>query len=172
VLAGSAGRYAALVVGPPGNPTRLEYVLGERRGAMLGPPTPSAASVLDLQVTPAGELRAFIGAGADRRPVGEPVVIGKEWRKAFGRLPRPAAGCLDGTCAFSGLRFTVTQEPPPPPPPAPVVAAATPVPPPPPEEVETDKHGHTRKSLRHGSKEEGTARKESSKHPHAEAKAK
>lgn len=182
LLEGSPGRYAALVVGPAGNPARLEYVLGERRGAMLGPPSPASASALELEVTPEGELRAFVGAGGDRRPVGEPVSIGHEWRKAFGRLPRPAAGCLDGTCVFSDLRFSVTQEPPPPPPaptPTPPVVASAPEPTPPPasakEPESPDKHGHSatasssKKSsstLRQGSKEEGTARKESTKHVH------
>ncbi len=40
-LLGSPGRYVAVVVSGTGEPVAFEWALGERRGTMLGPPSPS-----------------------------------------------------------------------------------------------------------------------------------
>jgi hypothetical protein len=115
LLVGTAGRYVALVIGSPGTPVWLEWALGERRGAMVGLPSPEGPTKLELGIDSQGDLTAFVGEGVDKRPVGEPVRLGKEWRKVFGGLPKPAIGCIDGNCRFEESRFTTEREPPPPP---------------------------------------------------------
>ena len=155
-MLGSPGRHATVMIGPPGTPVALEWVFGERRGVMLGPPSPADPSHLALEIDLDGDLRAFVGKGVDRRPVGEPVSLGKGWRKIFGRLPMPQFDCAEGNCEFSKVVYEVEKEPPPPP--APVAAlpptpepVEQPVPPPParpgrpgkkgPERAEKSEHG-------------------------------
>jgi hypothetical protein len=146
LLVGSTGRYVALVQDGAGAPLRLEWTLGERRGAMLGMPSPEGEAVLELKVNAEGELRAFVGKGKDQRPITEPLNLGPGWMKHFGDTPRPGFGCIEGTCRAEGFTYTVAKEPPasapqvtaPRPPPA---VVATPVkavvpkaaPPPPPK---------------------------------------
>ena len=178
-LLGSPGRHATVMIGPPGTPVALEWVFGERRGVMLGPPSPPDASHLGLEVDLDGDLRAFVGKGADRRPVGEPVSLGKDWRKIFGRLPTPQLDCAEGDCEFSKVVYELEKEPPPPQPPPPPVAVVPPepvepVPPPPARPVRPGKHGLERaeKSERSGKKEEGkkvVSGKKSEKQPEKSA---
>ncbi len=134
VLLGEPGRYAALVAGGAGGPASLEWALGDKkRGTTLGGSAGREGAVthLELSIDKDGELRAFAGSGKDRRPIGEPVSLGKGWRSHFQRAPRPALGCLDGGCQFSRVVVVVNREPPPapvapPPAPQPVKAAAVP----------------------------------------------
>ena len=125
LLAGSTGRYVALVHDGAGAPLRLEWTLGERRGAMLGMPSPEGEAVLELKVNAEGELRAFVGKGKDQRPITEPLNLGPGWMKHFGAAPRPGFGCIEGTCRAEAFTYTVTQEPL-----APVPQVAAPRPPP------------------------------------------
>jgi eukaryotic-like serine/threonine-protein kinase len=134
MLWGSTSRYVALVQEGSGQPLRLEWALGERRGTMLGQDSPKGLSHLEIEVDAEGMLRAFVGTGKDRRAVGEPLVLGPEWQKQFGEVPRAAVGCIEGTCRVEGLSYSVKRAPAPPPT-SPTVAEFTPKPvarPPPP----------------------------------------
>ena len=122
-----AGRYVALVLSGEGTPLALEWALGERRGTMLGLPSPQGAARLELAVEEDGLLRAYVGEGKDRRTVGEPLNLGPEWTRQFGEPPAPAFGCIEGSCRAQRLTYALRRDPPPPPP-APV-AVATPPPP-------------------------------------------
>ncbi|MBF5045140.1 serine/threonine protein kinase [Aggregicoccus sp. 17bor-14] len=129
MLQGSAGRYVALVLsGESAAPLRLEWALGERRGTMLGLPSPQGPARLELAVDDEGLLRAYVGAGQDRRAVGEPLNLGPEWTRQFGEPPAPALGCIEGGCRAEKLAYAVRRDPPPAPAaaPAPVAAAAAP----------------------------------------------
>ncbi|HVE82913.1 MAG TPA: serine/threonine-protein kinase [Myxococcales bacterium] len=135
-LYGATGRYAAVVVSGAGEPVAFEWALGERRGTMLGPPSPrDGAAHLELSIDRHGEMRAFATVGKDRRAVGEPVSLGKEWRKHFGKMPVASLACIEGGCEFRHLTYELQQEPAPPPAP-PVVSVeqpkTPPKPPPPP----------------------------------------
>ena len=88
MLVGSTGRYVALVQEGAGAPLALEWALGERRGTMLGQDSPKGPVHLELDVDAEGVLRAFVGTGKDRRPVGEPLMLGRDWQKQFGEVPR------------------------------------------------------------------------------------
>jgi len=122
VLAGEPGRYVALTVSGAGEPITFEWALQDRRGTMLGPPSPQDGVVpLALSVDAKGELRAFLGSGADKRPVGEPVQLGAGWRRYFGRFPAVELACVDGECQAQKL---VLESPAPAEPPAAVAAAA------------------------------------------------
>ncbi len=125
LLMGSTGRYVALMHDGAGAPLRLEWTLGERRGAMLGMPSPEGEALLELKVNAEGELRAFVGKGKDQRPITEPLNLGPGWMKHFGDTPRPGFGCIEGTCRAEGFTYTVDKEPPAP---APQVAAPRPPP--------------------------------------------
>lgn len=129
-LAGSTpARHAMIVVGPPGAPVALDWVFGDRRGVMLGPPSPAEGADAALEVDEKGNLRAFLGRGADRRAFGEPIALGPDWRKLFGRLPSPELGCAQANCGFREVSFEVERQPPPPaPPPPPAVAMISPEP--------------------------------------------
>ncbi len=125
LLIGEPGRYAAVVTGA-GTPT-LEWALGDKkRGTTQGGGGTREATLthLELSIDREGELRAFSGAGKDRRQVGEPVSLGKGWRAHFDKAPRPAFGCVDGGCQFSKVQLTIAREAgaQPAPPPAPVKA--------------------------------------------------
>ncbi|WP_224361160.1 serine/threonine protein kinase [Hyalangium versicolor] len=112
MLVGSTGRYVALVQEGSGAPLRLEWALGERRGTMLGQDSPKGTVHLEMEVDAEGMLRTFIGTGKDRRVIGEPLVLGREWQKQFGEVPRAAVGCIEGTCRVEGLSYSVKQAPP------------------------------------------------------------
>ncbi len=113
VLLGSPGRYVAVIVSGAGEPVAFEWALGERRGTMLGPPSPpGGAAHVKLQVDRAGQLQAFVGTDIDQRPVGEPLYLGTEWRNSFGAPPTPALGCIDGECTFRQVGYEIGREPP------------------------------------------------------------
>lgn len=139
LLQGSTGRYVAVTLSRNGAPVAFEWALGERRGVMLGPPSPdSGHAVLQLSADEDGMVRAFIGEGTDKRTIGEPLALGPDWRKQFGDEVKPAFGCVDGTCQFKRVRYQITTAAPAPQPvaeeppeksapekPAPVKPAAT-----------------------------------------------
>ena len=113
VLLGSPGRYVAVIVSGAGEPVAFEWALGERRGTMLGPPSPpGGAAHVKLEVDRAGQLQAFVGTDADQRPVGEPLYLGTDWRNSFGAPPTPALGCIDGECTFRQVGYEIGREPP------------------------------------------------------------
>ena len=106
LLVGEAGRYVALVVSGTGAEPSLEWALGgSKHGAMTAPlPAGLAATHLELRIDPGtGELSALVGSGRDQRPLGEKLVLGKQWKALFGEPPRAAVGCLEGACAFRSL---------------------------------------------------------------------
>ncbi|NTX05169.1 serine/threonine-protein kinase [Myxococcus sp. CA040A] len=151
LLTGSTGRYVALVHNGVGEPLRLEWALGERRGAMLGMESPRSGPVsLELAVDAEGRLEAFMGTGKDRRAIFEPLVLGIGWMDQFGDAPFPGFGCMEATCRVAGITYVLKQSPPggttapvptPLPPPVKTVAVAVPAkavvpkkaPPPPPK---------------------------------------
>jgi hypothetical protein len=45
-------------------------------------------------------LSAFIGKDRDQRLLGSTIALGPHWKELFGDVPKPALGCLEGTCAF------------------------------------------------------------------------
>ena len=113
VLLGSPGRYVAVIVSGAGEPVAFEWALGERRGTMLGPPSPpGGAAHVKLEVDRAGQLQAFVGTDIDQRPVGEPLFLGTDWRNSFGAPPTPALGCIDGECTFRQVGYEIGREPP------------------------------------------------------------
>ncbi|MFL5349255.1 MAG: serine/threonine-protein kinase [Hyalangium sp.] len=111
MLVGTTGRYVALIQEGSGAPLALEWALGERRGTMLGQASPTGVAHLEMEVDPDGLLRAFVGTGKDRRVIGEPLMLGREWQKQFGEVPRSAVGCIEGTCRVEGLNYSVKQAP-------------------------------------------------------------
>jgi eukaryotic-like serine/threonine-protein kinase len=138
LLVGSTGRYVALIQDGAGAPLALEWALGERRGSMLGQASPRGVAHLAMEVDAEGILRAFVGTGKDRRQIAEPLVIGKDWQKHFGEVPRSAVGCVEGTCRVEGFSYTIKRAPPAPPPtiaeltPKPAAVPPKPAPKPPP----------------------------------------
>jgi len=113
VLLGSPGRYVAVVVSGVGEPVAFEWAFGERRGTMLGPPSPpGGVAHVKLEVDRAGQLQAFVGTDIDQRPVGEPLYLGTDWRNSFGAPPTPALGCIDGECTFRQVGYEIGREPP------------------------------------------------------------
>ncbi|GEN05277.1 Serine/threonine protein kinase [Myxococcus fulvus] len=113
LLLGSTGRYVALVHNGVGEPLRLEWALGERRGAMLGIESPKAGPVnVELAVDAEGRLEAFLGTGKDRRALFEPLVLGAGWVEQFGDAPFPGFGCIEGACRVSGITYVLKQSPP------------------------------------------------------------
>ncbi|NOK15053.1 serine/threonine-protein kinase, partial [Corallococcus exercitus] len=120
-LMGREGRYVMIVHHGAGQPLSLEWVLGERSGAMLGLVSPENEVRLELFVTEDGVMQAFVGQGKDQRPIAEPLNLGPDWQAHFGEPPAPAVGCIEGTCSIEGLTYTVDR-------PAPVAEGpATPV---------------------------------------------
>jgi hypothetical protein len=130
LLLGAPGRYVAVVVSATGEPLALEWGLGERRGAMLGPAGPPEGHPVELtlSISEAGELRA---SWAGEHLLGEPIQLGPAWKSLFRQAPLPTVGCVDGTCHMSALTMDITLAKPPPPAPAPaplpppIVAKAT-----------------------------------------------
>jgi serine/threonine protein kinase len=117
LLVGEPGRYVSLVVSGTGAEPVLEWALGgNKRGAMNSPlPAGLAATHLELRIDPGnGELSAWVGSGRDQRPLGEKLLLGNDWKSLFGRAPRAAVGCLEGTCAFRMLKVEGLSLPPPP----------------------------------------------------------
>ncbi|MBL8954051.1 MAG: serine/threonine protein kinase, partial [Myxococcaceae bacterium] len=123
MLVGETGRYVALIISGTGDEPRLEWSLGpEVRGAMTtGMSLPAGSQQLELRIDPVtGALSALIGKDRDQRLLGSTVALGPKWKDLFGEAPRPALGCLEGTCAFhsvvlKGLKGPVAPTPPPPP---------------------------------------------------------
>ncbi|NTX58678.1 serine/threonine-protein kinase, partial [Myxococcus sp. CA039A] len=108
LLTGSTGRYVALVHNGVGEPLRLEWALGERRGAMLGMESPRSGPVsLELAVDAEGRLEAFMGTGKDRRAIFEPLVLGIGWMDQFGDAPFPGFGCMEATCRVAGITYVL-----------------------------------------------------------------
>ncbi|MDY7226784.1 serine/threonine-protein kinase [Hyalangium rubrum] len=127
LLVGTTGRYVALIQDGAGGPLALEWALGERRGTMLGQDSPEGVAHLEMEVDAEGVLRAFVGSGKDRRPIAEPLIIGPDWQKHFGTgAPRPAVGCIEGTCRVEGFSYAIKRAPPAPP--STTVAGLTPTP--------------------------------------------
>jgi hypothetical protein len=134
MLVGTTGRYVALIHEGSGAPLRLEWALGERRGTMLAQASPPGVTHLEIEVDADGMLRAFVGTGKDRRSIGEPLVIGRDWQKHFGEVPRSAVGCIEGTCRVEGFSYSIRQAPATPPTAvADVAVNRFPPPPPPPK---------------------------------------
>ncbi|MBN1205337.1 MAG: protein kinase, partial [Myxococcaceae bacterium] len=130
LLVGSTGRYVALVQDGAGAPLALEWALGERRGTMLVQSSPDGLTHLSIQVNAEGVLTAFVGKDNEKRPIGEPLIIGRDWQKHFGEAPpRPAAGCIEGTCRVEGFSYVVKRAPPAAPPAVAEVARPQPAPP-------------------------------------------
>jgi serine/threonine protein kinase len=118
-LVGEPGRYVAVVLSGAGEPIALEWALQDRRGTMLGAPSPaSGTSRLELEVDAQGALRAFVGAGEDRRELGEPVLLGADWKRYFGKTPDAVLACVEGDCEARALELEAPR--------APAVAAAPP----------------------------------------------
>jgi hypothetical protein len=109
MLVGTTGRYVALIHEGSGAPLRLEWALGERRGTMLAQASPPGVTHLEMEVDADGMLKAFVGTGKDRRTIGEPLVIGRDWQKHFGEVPRSAVGCIEGTCRVEGFSYSVRK---------------------------------------------------------------
>jgi len=119
LLMGRNGRFAALTVFGDGREPHFEWELGDnKRGAMLGNRS-QGTTRLELSIDKGGRLNAWVGAGKDRRLVGEPVPLPANWRPFFEGVPKPALGCIAGTCTFKDLHYEVERERPPEPPPPP-----------------------------------------------------
>lgn len=122
LLAGSAGRYAALTRRGTESVLSLEWALGERSGKLVFPiPEADIELMLELSVDPDGVLKTYVGEGKLRRAVGEPLMLGANWAKSFGEEPRAALACRGETCRFSDLRYEAVRVPDPS-----VVSAASP----------------------------------------------
>jgi hypothetical protein len=132
LLVGSTGRYVALIQDGAGAPLALEWALGERRGTMLAQASPSGPTHLSMQVSAEGVLTAFVGKDSEKRSIGEPLVIGRDWQKHFGEVPRSAVGCIEGACRVEGFSYVVKRAPASTPP---AVAEVTRPPPAPPKQV-------------------------------------
>jgi eukaryotic-like serine/threonine-protein kinase len=122
MLAGSPGRFVALSVFGNGAEARLEWSLADAKphSWMAGPKT-AGNTRLELALEKSGDVKAYVGAGKDRRLIGEALGLGLGWKHLFGGMPKPALGCIEGTCAFSHFSYRVESERPPEPPPPPPV---------------------------------------------------
>jgi eukaryotic-like serine/threonine-protein kinase len=126
-LTGTVGHYAALTLSGNGDPITFQWALLDQHLTVLGPPSPREGTVrLELTIDKGGDLRAFVGAGKDRRAIGGPVELGPGWKKRFGKPPAPMLACVEGACQFRKPTWEVTREASPPPTPPP----PTPAPPP------------------------------------------
>jgi eukaryotic-like serine/threonine-protein kinase len=112
-LSGERGHYAALTLSGSGDPIVLDLALQDRHLTTLESVELNAASGelrMELSVDKAGDLRAFVGEGRQRRPIGIPLALGAEWKKHFGKLPWPTLACLEGACQFRNLTWKVKRE--------------------------------------------------------------
>ena len=113
VLLGTPGRYVAAILSGDGEPVTFEWALGERRGTMLGPPSPSDGKAsMRLLVDRAGQLTAFFGTDGEQTPIGAPLYLGTDWKRHFGAPPAPQLGCLDAECSFRQVGYEIGREPP------------------------------------------------------------
>jgi len=113
VLLGTPGRYVAAILSGDGSPVAFEWALGERRGTMLGPPSPQdGRALVRLVVDRAGQLTAFYGADGDQHPIGAPLYLGTDWKRHFGAAPAPQLGCIDAVCTFRQVGYEIGREPP------------------------------------------------------------
>jgi eukaryotic-like serine/threonine-protein kinase len=111
VLEGLPGRHATIVVPLGEEPIALEWALMERRGTMSGMVVPrKGVATLELTVDADGDLRAYAGAGKDRRAVGEPIRLGSDWQRTFGRMPRVALACVEASCEFRRISLEVRRD--------------------------------------------------------------
>ena len=127
MLWGPKGHFAAVSTFSDGSPPRFEYRLGDKAAAVQLL-TGVTGGVLSLSVDRDGNLCAE----ANGRQIGEVVALGANWERAFGGAPRPAIGCLEGTCQFKGLVYEGFRRKPKEPEVVSVPVTA-PVPPPPPK---------------------------------------
>jgi hypothetical protein len=133
LLVGSIpGRYVSLTVFGNGQDPLLEWALGERdlRGYEGEPHSSGGNNHLKLQIDKRGAVLAYVGTEPNVRPVGHSLSLGPNWKHLFGEVPKPAMGCVEGTCSFQHFRYSVEREkpfepPPPPPPPLPMAKAPT-----------------------------------------------
>jgi tRNA A-37 threonylcarbamoyl transferase component Bud32 len=113
VLLGTTGRYVAAVLSGDGSPVAFEWALGEKRGTMLGPPSPTDGKAqMRLVVDRAGQLTAYFGADGEQHPIGAPLYLGTDWKKNFGTSPAPQLGCIDAVCTFRQVGYEIGREPP------------------------------------------------------------
>lgn len=136
MLIGDPGRYVSLTVFGNGSDPVLQWALGERdiRGYEGEPHSSGGNNHLKLQIDKRGAVLAYVGTEPNVRAVGHSLALGSNWKHLFGSVPKPAVGCIEGTCSFQHFRYSVERErpfEPPPPPPPPVVVKPTPKPPPP-----------------------------------------
>jgi hypothetical protein len=54
-------------------------------------------------------VTAHVGAGKERRALGEPIALGDNWPSLFAQAPRVALGCLDGSCTFRELEIVADR---------------------------------------------------------------
>ncbi len=121
LLYGGHDRYVAVVAPRGGNPLVFEWMLGDKRGTLIGPPVPIGTDLkLALRVDKEGRLQAFYGSMETQSllPVGEPIQLGSRWKEYFERAPTPAVGCVEAVCRFSRIRYdletaSVAATPPP-----------------------------------------------------------
>ncbi|MFL5321131.1 MAG: serine/threonine protein kinase [Myxococcaceae bacterium] len=111
ILTGDTGRYLALIASGTGQPVSFEWALAEKRGAMIGPVSTKVMQ-LSISIDRQGEARAFMGSGKDKRQIAEPVSLGRDWKKHFGRMPIAQLGCIEAACKFSAVHFEVEKEAP------------------------------------------------------------
>ncbi|HEX4619920.1 MAG TPA: serine/threonine protein kinase, partial [Myxococcaceae bacterium] len=118
MLLGSPGRFVALSVFGTGSEARFEWSLADSKphSWMSGPKTPGSTH-LELALEKSGDVRAYVGLGKDRRLIGEALGLGGGWKHLFGGMPRPAMGCIEGTCTFNHFSYRVERERPAEPPP-------------------------------------------------------
>ena len=113
VLLGTPGRYVAAILSGDGSPVTFEWALGERRGTMLGPPSPpDGRASMRLLVDRAGQLTAFFGTDGEQTPIGAPLYLGTDWKRNFGAPPAPQLGCVDAQCSFRQVGYEIGREPP------------------------------------------------------------
>ncbi len=112
MLHSAPGRYAAVVAPGWDGRVGLEWSLDGHEGAMAGPPMPTSGEFrVELNISRDGELRATLEAGGKKRPVGEPIRLGPDWRDAFDGVTKPAVACLAGACQFKKIIFEAMREP-------------------------------------------------------------
>lgn len=113
VLLGTPGRYVTAILSGDGSPVTFEWALGERRGTMLGPPSPAdGRASMRLLVDRAGQLTAFYGTDGEQTPIGAPLYLGTDWKRHFGAPPAPQLGCVDAQCTFRQVGYEIGREPP------------------------------------------------------------